>query len=72
MQSVERARNVFLCSVKEMDSGGESGVDCTDINIATELREAIKLRGLKFINQNIPSIRGKLDELNILVSQCPD
>ena len=55
-----------------MDSGRESGVDGTDFNIATELREAIKLRGLKFIHQNIGSIRGKLDELNIVVSQCPN
>ena len=55
-----------------MDSGRESGVDVTDFNIATELREAIKLRGLKFIHQNIGSIRGKLDELNIVVSQCPN
>lgn len=54
-----------------MDSGGESGVECTDFNIATELYEAIKLRGLKFIHQNIRSIRRKLDELNILISQCP-
>ena len=52
-----------------MDSGGENGVDCTDFKIATELREAIKLRALKFIHQNI---RGKLDELNILVSQRPN
>ena len=34
--------------------------------------EAIKLQGLKFIHQNIRSIRGKLDELNILISQCPN
>ena len=68
----ETSKKCFLCSVKGMDSGGESGVECTDFNIATELHEAIKLRGLKFIHQNIRSIRGKLDELNILISQCPN
>ena len=70
----ETSKKCFLCSDKEMDSGGESGVDCTVhfFNIATELREAIKLRGLKFVHQNIRSIRGKLNELNILVSQCPN
>ena len=52
-----------------MDSGGESGVECTDFNIATELHDAIKLRGLKFIYQNIRSIRGKLDELRF-VDEC--
>ena len=46
----ETSKKCFLCSDKEMDSGGESGVDCTVhfFNIATELREAIKLRGLKY------------------------
>ena len=68
----ETSKKCFLCSFKEMDSGGESGVECTDFNIATELREAIKLRSLKFIHQNIRSIRRKLDELNILVSQYPN
>lgn len=68
----ETSKKCSLCSVKGMDSGGESGVECTDFNIATELHEAIKLRGLKFIHQNIRSIRGKLDELNILISQCPN
>ena len=33
-----------------MDSGGESGVDCTNFNIAIELHESIKLRSLKFIH----------------------
>ena len=55
-----------------MDTGNESGDDCIDFNIAAELHEATKLRGLKFIHQNICSIRGKLYELNILVSQCPN
>lgn len=68
----ETSKKCFLCSVKGMDSGGESGVECTDFNIATELHEAIKLRGLKFIHQNIHSIRGKLHEFNILISQCPN
>ena len=47
----ETSKKCFLCSVKGMDSGGESGVECTNFNIATELHEAIKLRGLKFIHQ---------------------
>ena len=38
VQILKRARSVFSCSVKEMDSGGESGVESTDFNIATELR----------------------------------
>ena len=49
----ETSKKCFLCSVKEMDSGGESGVECTDFIIGNELREAIKLQGLKFIHQNI-------------------
>ena len=61
-----------MCSVREVNTGNESGDDCIDFNITAELREATKLRGLKFIHQNIRSIRGKLDELNILVSQCPN
>ena len=42
-----------------MEFGGESGVEYIDFNIATELNEAIKLRGMKFTHQNIRSIRGK-------------
>ena len=68
----ETSKKRSLCSVREMDTGNESGDDCIDFNIAAELREATKLRGLKFIHQNIRSIREKLDELNILVSQCPN
>ena len=35
-----------------------------------ELSEAVNQRGLKFLHQNIRSLRGKMDELNILVSHC--
>ena len=34
-----------------MDSGAESGVDCTDFNVVSLLREAIKLRGLKYASE---------------------
>ena len=37
-----------------------------------ELSEAVNQRGLKFLHQNIRSLRGKMDELNILVSHCPN
>ena len=62
----ESSKECSFCSVSGMEFGGEY----TDFNIATELNEAIKLRGMKFIYQNICSIRGKLNELNILISQC--
>ena len=55
----ESSQKCSLCSVSGMEFGGESGVEYTDFNIATELNEAIKLRGMKFIHQNIRSIRGK-------------
>ena len=38
----------------------------------TNLSEATNQRGLKFLHQNIRSLRGKLAELNILISQCPN
>ena len=37
-----------------------------------ELSEAVNQRGLKFLHQNTRSLRGKMDELNILVSHCPN
>ena len=48
--------------------------DFTDatLNFVTNLSEATNQRGLKFLHQNIRSLRGKLAELNILISQCPN
>ena len=43
----------------------------TAIHGFAELSEAVNQRGLKFLHQNIRSLRGKMDELNILVSHCP-
>ena len=37
-----------------------------------KLSEAVNQRGLKFLHQNIRSLRGKMDELTILVSHCPN
>ena len=39
------------------------------LNFPIELFEAAKLRGLKFINRNIRSLRGKLSEFIILTSK---
>ena len=44
----------------------------TAIHGFAELSEAVNQRGLKFLHQNIRSLRGKMDELNILVSHCPN
>ena len=51
----ETSKKCVLCSVREVDTGNESGDDCIDFNIVAELREATKLRGPKFIHQNIRS-----------------
>ena len=37
-----------------------------------ELSEAVNQRGLEFLHQNMRSVRGKMDELNILASHCPN
>ena len=42
----------------------------TAIHGFAELSEAVNQCGLKFLYQNIRSLRGKMDELNILVSHC--
>ena len=43
------------------------------LDFVGDLSEATNQRGLKFfLHQNIRSLRGKLAELNILVSQCPN
>ena len=52
----ETSKKCVLCSVREVDTGNESGDDCIDFNIAAELREATKLRGLK-IYIFLPSLR---------------
>lgn len=45
----EMSKKCFLCFVKGMDFGGESGVECIDFNIVIEFYDVIKLWGLKFI-----------------------
>ena len=42
----------------------------TAIHDFAELSEAVNQGGLKFLHQNIRSLRRKMDELNILVSHC--
>ena len=42
------------------------------MNISVDFAEATKLRGLIFVHQNIRRLRGKLAELNILISQSPN
>ena len=44
----------------------------TAIHGFAELSEAVNQRGLKFLHQNIRSLRRKMDELNVLVSHCPN
>ena len=41
-----------------------------ETTLPADLFEAVNQRGLKFLHHNIRSLRGKLDELNILISQC--
>ncbi|XP_068734542.1 uncharacterized protein [Montipora capricornis] len=41
-------------------------------NYGKELSEAVNQCGLKFLHQNIQSLHGKMDELNILVLHCPN
>ena len=49
-------QGVFFVFCKEMDSGGESGVDRSDFNIATQLREAIKLRAVWSLSNRIYAV----------------
>lgn len=45
------------------------GFYCTCVNISVDFAEATKLRGLRFVHQNIRSLRAKLAELKFLISQ---
>ena len=40
-----------------------------DLQLSNEIVEAMKLRGLKFVHQNIRSLYGKFDQLQILIAQ---
>ena len=51
---------------------GEENSTRIDIKQLSGLAESLKVRGLKFIHQNIRSLRGKLDELNIMLAYCPN
>ena len=55
-----------------MHTTEEKDLTETTLDFVTGLSEATNQRGLKFFHQNIRSPRGKLAELNNLVSQCPN
>ena len=40
--------------------------------VVGDLSEVTNQRGLKFLHQNIRSLRRKLAKLNILVTECPN
>ena len=61
-----------FCSVAVMNATEEEDLTETTLDFVGDLSEATNQRGLKFLHQNIRSLRGKLAELNILVSQCPN
>ena len=55
-----------------MNTTEEKDLTETTLDFVSDLSEATNPRGLKFLHQNIRSLRGKLAELNILVSQYPN
>ena len=61
-----------FCSVAVMNATEEKDLTKATLDFVGDLSEATNQRGLKFLHQNIRSLRGKLAELNILVSQCPN
>ena len=61
-----------FCSITTTNATeGEHSTEAT-LNFVTDLSEATNQHGLKFLHQNTRSLRGKLAELYILVSQCPN
>ena len=49
---------------------GEDNSTRINIKQLSGLAESLKVRGLKFILQNIRSLRAKLNEINILITHC--
>ena len=56
--------------IKNEDCFEQAGNIEMDLRLFSKIVEAMKLRGLKFVHQNIRSLYGKFDQLQILIAQC--
>lgn len=71
--SFEDNKTCLMCSVPPAGSiSNDSLVSDLQYEAPLELLEVLKCRGMRFIHQNIRSLRGKFGELQILLSKCPD
>jgi len=61
-----------LCSITVMNATEEQNLTEAPLDFVGDLSEVTNQRGLKFLHQNLQSLRGKLAELNILVTECPN
>lgn len=66
----DKSNKCQQCYVSVIDVSNNMDDDEVDYQLPQELITTLHTRGLKIAHLNIRSLRGKLDELNVLISHC--